>query len=148
MGRTLKYETPEGMQAFISTYFEDCRKNREFLKDDSKDLGKDDIPPVKPQTFTDDLHPTISGLGVALDLSRQGIINYEGKDEFVDTIGQAKAVIEAYNEQALHQNVNGIIFNLKNNFRWKDSKELSGPGGGPIQTKIISEIVDPKEPSE
>ena len=34
---------------------------------------------------------------------------------------------------------------LNNRAGWSDKSELAGPGGGPLQTKIISEIVDPEE---
>jgi len=133
MGQKLQYETPDEMQAIIYLYFEDCKKNRDFLKAkpekvDPEKEGAEVKSPVKPDTITDDLHPSISGLGVVLGLSRQGLINYEGRDEYVDTVRQAKSGIEAYNEQGLQQNVHGIIFNLKNNFNWKDRQEFEHSG--------------------
>jgi len=139
MGRPAKYTKPDDMQALIHLYFLDCKKNREAEKNgwgEPKD------------TITEDLYPTVTGLGLVLDLTREGLINYEGKEEFSDTIKRAKIRVEAYTAQRLFMNnPTGSIFNLKNNFNWKDKTETAhtGPGGGPIQTKIISEIVDPKE---
>lgn len=138
MGRRAKYTNPDDMQALIHLYFVGCKKNREAEKNGWGE-PKDSI--------TEDLHPTVTGLALVLDLTRQGLINYEVKEEFVDTVKEGKARIEAYIEQRLFlNNPTGCIFNLKNNFNWKDKQEteLSGPGGGPMQTKIISEIVDPK----
>lgn len=130
MGNRPKYTNPDDMQALIHLYFEDCKKNR---------VGK-----ANPESVTEDYHPTVSGLALVLDLSRTTLINYEGKEEFKDTVSEAKARIESYNEQALYQNVSGVIFNLKNNFGWKDKSEVenSGPGGGPIEKKLTVEFVN------
>lgn len=122
MGRPAKYTNPDDMQALIHLYFLDCKKNREAEKDD---LGE-----VK-DVITPDLHPTVTGLALVLDLTRQGLINYEGKEEFIDTVRKAKTRIEAYNEQGLLQSVNGVIFNLKNNFNWKDKQEIEHSGDMP-----------------
>jgi len=80
---------------------------------------------------------------------------YEKKAEFVEFMeaikeGQAKGVAVITNklfEKASDGDNTSMIFYLKNRAGWKDKTETehTGPGGGPIQTKIISEIVDPKE---
>lgn len=64
--------------------------------------------------------------------------------------GQAKGVAAITNKlfkKAKDGDNTSMIFYLKNRAGWKDKTETehTGPGGGPIQTKIISEIVDPKE---
>lgn len=69
-------------------------------------------------------HPTISGLAYSLDVDRKTITNYQNRDEFFPTIKRAKAYIEAHLEQMLYGNsVTGVIFNLKNNFEWRDKTE-------------------------
>jgi len=78
-------------------------------------------------------------------MSRQSMINYEGNEEFLDTILQAKQRVEDYNEQSMHgPNANGVKFILTNGFGWKEKNqtELSGPGGSPLQTSFIVEFVD------
>lgn len=119
-GRPVKYRSPEQMQVIIDQYFEDCLYNRrQAIRPDAEPRG----------TITDDLHPTVTGLGLVLGLTRQSLINYEVKPEFLDTIKKAKAQVEAYAEQRLfYPNAVGTIFNLKNNFHWKDKteQELSG----------------------
>ncbi len=80
---------------------------------------------------------------------------YEKKEEFSQFSqaikkGQAKGVAVVTNklfEKARDGDNTSMIFYLKNRAGWKDKTETAhtGPGGGPIQTKIISEIVDPKE---
>jgi hypothetical protein len=50
---------------------------------------------------------------------------YQDKPEFSHTIKRAKLRIEDALEQRLARaaSVTGIIFNLKNNFGWKDAQE-------------------------
>lgn len=68
--------------------------------------------------------PTVSGLAYHLDMTTETLRQYEGKDEFSVTIKKAKQRIEMNLEQNLRgQAVTGTIFNLKNNFGWKDKTE-------------------------
>ena len=98
-GRPPKYTEAEEMQKKIDKYFEDCKLNN------------------KPYTIT--------GLGLALDMSRQDLINYSKKEKFFDTIKRAKMRVENYLEERLinDSSATGIIFNLKNNYGWKDKQE-------------------------
>ena len=100
-GRPLKYNSVEDMQNDIEKYFAEC---------DEKG---------KPYT--------VSGLAYALGTNRQTLINYEDKSEFIDTIKSAKAKIELFNEEMLYSkdvSTTGVIFNLKNNYGWKDKQEI------------------------
>lgn len=69
--------------------------------------------------------PTITGLALYLGFtSRQAILNYEEKPDFVDAIKKAKLRIEASYEQAIYNgNAAGPIFALKN-FGWTDKQEI------------------------
>jgi len=111
-GRPLSYKTVEELETAVNKYFADCEIKTE--------------------------HPTVSGLAVALNVDRKTITNYQDKPEYFPTIKAAKARIEAHLEQCLFgSSVTGVIFNLKNNFEWRDKteQELSGPNGGPIEVK-------------
>jgi len=102
MGRPKLYETKEEMQEIIDDYFSLCDKLD------------------KPYTM--------SGLANALNMSRQSVINYSKNDEFFDTIKKARAEIEQQlEENALMNKANSTftIFNLKNNYGWKDSVEVA-----------------------
>ena len=97
-------------------------------------------------------HPGVCGLAVFLGVDRQTILDYSRRPEFSDTIKKAKGRVEAYLEQCLHSNsVAGTIFNMKNNFGWKDQTQVeqSGPDGGAIktETKWTVEIVSPDKES-
>ena len=116
------YKTPGEMQAVIDQYFDDCLYNRRCAADS-------DAYEKNRTTVTDDCHPTISGLAVTLGMSRMALLNYESREEFIDTVKKAKSRVEAYVEQRLfYGQPVGCIFNLKNNFGWKDKteQELSG----------------------
>lgn len=71
--------------------------------------------------------PTITGLALALGFTtRQGLLNYQGKKEFLDTITRAKAKVEQYTEERLfdRDGTNGAQFSLRNNFKgWNGIEE-------------------------
>lgn len=116
-GRPLKYNSVEAMQNDIDKYFEEC---------DEKG---------KPYT--------VSGLAYALGTNRQTLINYESKEEFFDTIKGAKARIELFNEEMLYNkdvSTTGVIFNLKNNYGWKDKQEIEADINSDVTIKV--ELID------
>ncbi len=109
-GRPVKYSSSDEVAQIIETYFnEDAYvgegEHRAFV-------------------------PTMAGLAYTLDLSRQGLLDYSNKEEFFDTIKKARQRVEISLEQRLaSNNVAGTIFNLKNNFSWKDKTETEHSGG-------------------
>jgi hypothetical protein len=75
----------------------------------------------------------MSGLAYALDMDRKSLLNYSKDEKFFPTIKKAKEKVEQQlEENALSNKSNSTftIFNLKNNFGWKDTiiqenKEIS-----------------------
>jgi hypothetical protein len=69
---------------------------------------------------------TIPDLALALGFtSRQSLLNYSCKPEYMDTIKRAKLRIEGQRARQLVQGqgmVAGQIFDLKNNFGWRDQQ--------------------------
>lgn len=100
-GRPKKYSELELFQKKTDEYFKMC---------DEKE---------KPYTIT--------GLCLYLDICRDTLIEYEKREEFIDTIKRAKNKVENYvEENSLLGKLNPTvsIFNLKNNFGWKDKQEI------------------------
>lgn len=77
--------------------------------------------------------PTVTGLALFLGTNRQTIINYEEKSEYFDAIKEAKTRCEQWvEESALTNKANATfsIFNLKNNYGWKERNETDITTGG------------------
>jgi len=120
MGRPVKYESAEVVQEIIDQYFE----TDAFIESGDKKIYS----------------PTMSGLAFALNLSRQGLLDYSNKENFFDTIRKARQKVEISLEQKLSlAAVAGTIFNLKNNFGWRDKteQELTGKDGAPLYIPVI-----------
>lgn len=68
---------------------------------------------------------TISGLAVALDTSRETLMDYQNKDTFTDTVKRLKGICEAYAEKHMFvgKNPAGAIFALKN-YGWRDQQQI------------------------
>jgi hypothetical protein len=141
-GRPPFYNTAEEMQKVIDEYFESCKGEMRY--DDNGLVYRDKYGlPI----FFDVKPPTITGLALALGFtSRQALLNYQAKDEFVDTIMRAKAKVEQYAEERLFDKdgANGAKFSLANNFDgWKEKKEIEAD----VSNKVIInvELVDDDE---
>lgn len=117
-GRPLKFKSKQELQERVDAYFESCfepafNKKGEPLIDFR--TGEQMIWQTKPFTM--------AGLACFLDIDRRTLLNYSKDDRFFPTIKRARAKIEAYVEEQLFrpQIAAGVIFNLKNNFGWKDN---------------------------
>lgn len=114
VGRPKLYENVEEMEKDIEKYFKECDKKS------------------KPYT--------VSGLAYALDMDRRSLLNYSKDEKFFPTIKRAKQKIEQQlEEKGLMgtSNATFTIFNLKNNFDWKDKVENEEPN----ETGIINELI-------
>jgi hypothetical protein len=99
-GRPRKYSSPRELEEVVELYFNECDKQG------------------RPYTVT--------GLALALGVTRDQLLKYQVLPEFEDTIKRAKQRVAACAEEQLYRKggqVAGIIFSLKNNFGWKDSFE-------------------------
>lgn len=123
-GRPPFYTSAEEMQERIDAYFTEC---------DGKPLLDENGIPIRNKygkIIRDDRKPyTITGLALALGFtSRQALLNYEGKEEFHDTIARAKSRVERYVEERLFDKDgnNGAKFSLMNNFKgWKEQQDVN-----------------------
>lgn len=139
VGRPKKFETVEELEEQIQKYFESCFmpvRRRELITkaipgdSDSRDLYDwVNVLDENGEQVYEQIRPfTVTGLAVALDTTRDLLLDYENKPEnaqFSDTIKKAKQVIHRYAEEYLYEGKNqtGAIFNLKNNWGWVDRTE-------------------------
>lgn len=117
-GRPLKFESAEEIEKIANEYFET----------------------TKPEEWT------ITGLALALDTTRQTLVNYADKPEFVDTIKKLKTKVENQYEISLRKHGrSGDIFGLKN-FGWTDKteQEVYGKDGAPFPV-ISVQVVNPEK---
>ena len=99
-GQPKKFKTVKAMSDKIDEYFVMCD--------------------AKPRPYT------VLSLCIYLDITRETLLQYAKLQDFSDTIIRAKLKIESYAEDCLYvtKNPTGIIFNLKNNWKWHDKTEV------------------------
>jgi hypothetical protein len=88
-------------------------------------------------TNTDQSKWAITGLALHLGFcDRQSLYDYQKKEEFTGIVKYCRTMVEMGYEMKLSgASVTGAIFALKN-MGWADRQEVSGPDGGPIETKF------------
>lgn len=142
-GRPPRFKTPEEMEVMIKDYFDTILKDNEILmeqyKSDIQNLAEIGVknPKLPLPNFR---RPLVTGLANHLGMTRQNLIDYQKKGPFLDTIKKAKQAIEEYAENMLYtgQNPTGVIFSLKNNFKWKDKTEVDNN----VSLKSASDLID------
>lgn len=152
IGRPKKFETVEELESRIQAYFDSCFVPRtERIKvrnddDDGYDFVDSYVKNKNGEQLYDRVRPfTVTGLAVALDTTRETLLDYENKPEnaaFSDTIKKAKQIIHMFAEERLYAptQVTGAIFNLKNNFGWVDRTETDlTTKGKAISSAAVSE---------
>lgn len=101
-GRPRAFNSVEELESKINDYFEYCNKEN------------------KPYTM--------SGLAYYLDVDRKTIVNYTKEEEYFPTIKKARDRVQMQLEENALMNISNstfTIFNLKNNFDWKDRIETN-----------------------
>lgn len=101
-GRPRAFNSVEELEKKINKYFEYCNKEN------------------KPYTM--------SGLAYYLDVDRKTIVNYTKDEQYFPTIKRARDRVQMQLEENALMNISNstfTIFNLKNNFDWKDKIETN-----------------------
>lgn len=101
VGRPKAFKSVEEVEEKINAYFNYCEEKE------------------KPYTM--------SGLAYYLGIDRKTLLNYSKNEEYFHTIKKARDKVQMQLEECLYRlgNNSGVIFNLKNNFDWKDKIEHS-----------------------
>ena len=138
MGRPKKFESVDELEDMIQAYFQSCFLPKTYEKkiaekgDEGEDVVSYETRPVLnkhgEEVFYQIRPFTVTGLALALDTTRETLLDYEKNPEnadYSDTIKRAKQRIHNYAEEFLFngKNVTGAIFNLKNNWGYVDRTE-------------------------
>jgi len=124
-GRPRKWNDPEQLADLIQDYIDETTFNVPRVDKENKPVLNNKGDQIQDTYFSKP--PTITGLCLHLGCSRETLNDYSHKKEYSDTIKKYKDLVENHLEEELHRNqgqVTGIIFNLKNNFGWKDKQEI------------------------
>jgi len=144
-GRPLKFETPEKLQVKIDEYFDRCDTGKMVTKIQNWLVLKAKAP-----------YPyTVEGLCVYLDIDRKTLLAYQWEregspnndTEFLHTVNKAKEkILQNLKERALmwENNAAVSIFNLKNNYGYKDQTqtEISWPNWTTPFSAVEISIID------
>lgn len=137
-GRPKKY-TKKGLEKAVEEYFSSISRDA-----DSEAWAVEYKRP-----------PTVSGLCLYLGIDRSTWQNYADRElhpEFQEITAYARMRMEAYLEEQLltrEKNVQGLIFNLQNNYGWREKREVELGGesrkavsaGAQAQSMSIAEKV-------
>lgn len=127
-GRPRKYKTAKALQSAIDRFFQSISRTvaardeagEVILNDNGEEIYLTEY--IRP--------PSISAMCLFLGIDRSTWQNYCDKElypEFFRTTMRTRARIECYLEEQLitrQKSVQGIIFNLQNNYGWKEKREL------------------------
>ena len=125
-GRPAYYNDAIQMELLIDRYFEEC-EGRPLLDKDGNPLLDKNYQPI----IIGRMPPSIAGLALALGFtSRQSLLNYQDKIEFMDALTRAKLRIEVYNNSRLYDKdgVQGAKFNLSCNYGYVDKQAIEHSG--------------------
>lgn len=119
-GNPRKYKNVEELQKGIDAYFEECD--------------------AKGEPYT------VTGLALALDIDRSTLLRYEKEfeEDYRVTVKKAKTKVENNIEKFSMMgkyNPTMSIFNLKNNFGWKDKYETDQT----IKAEVVELTLEEKE---
>ena len=144
MGRKPTFTSAEEMQEKIDAYFASCEP--ELLRDgDGTPMLNKNGEPV----YVGGRPMTLQGLALALGFtSRQSLLNYKAKREFVDTVTRARLRVEQYAAERLFDRdaQRGAQFTLAYGFGYardtEDSKNRETQG---VKIEIDRELEESSE---
>ena len=119
-GRKLKFKTVKKLQDAIDEYFLFCDNRIVHYYSPKNDCVVDTVDPAPY---------TMSGLARTIGISRQCLSKYSHRDLYSDTIKAAREKVhENVETRLMERQATGAIFNLKNNFGWKDETKVEQSG--------------------
>lgn len=151
-GRPLKFETVDELDMAIQLYFDKQDPHVESHMVATGHNANGETMFETRKVLTDQKPYTMSGLARALGVSRQTLLDYSQRDEFLDSIEAAKARCQEYAESQLFgPYANGAKFNLINNYQgkhqnWADKQAVDHTTDGKSINPVVR-IIDERPTS-
>ena len=126
-GRPKKY-TKKRLEAAVEGYFASISRTVQARDEAKQPLYNDGGEPIRVVEYIKP--PTVGGLCLYLGIDRSTWQNYADRKlhpELAEVTAYAKMRMEAYLEEQLltrERNVQGLIFNLQNNYGWREKREV------------------------
>lgn len=87
----------------------------------------------------------MTGLAISIGVDRKTLSEYQKSDAYGDIVTDARDKIQLWLEEELQSrggNVTGLIFSLKNNFGFEDTKKLDTKLEGGLSVTINRNVKD------
>lgn len=123
-GRPKKY-TKKKLEKEVKNYFDSISFTENAVDEFGKEILNDIGEPIKYRAYI--RPPSISALCLYLEIEKRTWANYAEDPDLAPVVENTKARVEAYLEEQLtvrEKGVQGIIFNLQNNYGWKNKQEV------------------------
>lgn len=147
-GRPLKYKSVDELQVAIDSYFDSCDPHLESRLVESGINERGETIFAQRKVMTEQKPYTVSGLARAIGLSRQALLDYSERAEFLDTVEAAKERCHEWAENALFtKSATGAAFSLKNNWGWKERQEIDHTSDGKPMQALVEIVRSGDKPS-
>lgn len=116
VGKPLTFKTVKDLQNAIDEYFSWCDERIQHIYSPKMEKV---IEVIDPAPYT------MAGLARRIGISRQALSEYSHKEQYGDAIKAAREKVhEDVETRLMEKQATGAIFNLKNNFGWRDKSEI------------------------
>lgn len=127
VGRPMVYKSAKALKDAVERYFNSISRTATVTDPMGEPLLNDNGEEL--QTIRYVRPPALSSLCLALGIDKKTWINYGDPDlhpDFAPIVSWARGFMEAYLEEELNtrDKVSGIIFNLTNNYGWRQKNEV------------------------
>lgn len=147
-GRPLKFKSTGELQVAIDSYFDACDPHLESRLVESGINERGETIFAQRKIMTEQRPYTVSGLARALGITRDTLLNYSERPEFLDTVESAKERCHEYAENQLFgKSATGASFSLKNNWGWKERQEIDHTTDGKPMQALVEIVRSGDQPS-
>lgn len=156
VGRPRIYENAKKLKAAVERYFRSITYERDviiyrrelsedkegnpFVKEIPEFLLDSKGNPVKETVYREE--PSIAALRLFIGVSKSTWAGYADDPEMTGVVAGVRDRMEARLEELLttKNSVQGVVFNLKNNYGWKDKQEITQTSVGMTMEEYLERL--------